>query len=213
MMAVLKKFKVSLILLSWFLWVQNADAATLIDDFSSFQAISNATDGPQSISSPVLTNLTRTITATASSDQNADTEVVIENSLLSISNNTESTGTASIQYSFDTIDLAAIADGLIFNLQFSDLSHEIQIIANHDSSYGFASLGGPGEYLISFSQFTNPLVFRTLNSLQINFRGVEAWDAVYGSISTHTTVPEPSLFALLAIGLMLMRPMSFRRAA
>jgi hypothetical protein len=213
MIATVKKLKVSLILLSWILLIQNGYTATMIDDFSSYQEVTNGTNGAQSISSPLLTNLTRTITATASSDQDAETDVVVDDfdDTLNISNNSDSTGTASIQYSFDTIDLTSGVDGLIFNLQFSDLFHEIQIIANHDSTYGFASLGGPGEYLISFSQFTNPLVFQALNSLEINFRGVKNWDAVYGSISTHTTVPEPSLFALLGIGLMLMRPIRTRR--
>jgi len=195
------------------LLAQNGQAAVMIDDFIFNQEVDNGVNGPVQVTAGTqLSNLTRTLTATESSDSGALTGVIVDDfdGVLSIDNNDGSQGTASVSYSFDAIDLSAVADALVFNLNFVDLlGHEIQVIANGSSSYGFAAVDTIGAHTILFSQFTNSSVFQQLTSLQINFRGEKSWDAIYGSISTNTTtVPEPSIFALLSLGLVLMSKVS-----
>ncbi len=205
MSTVSKKFKISMSFLIWILLIHNGHAALLIDDFNDFQYATNGVDGPMSITGTQLTHLTRTLTASASANQGAETEVVAEGGGLSISNNTDSSGVASIYYSFDLIDLTVVADALLFNIGFNDIGHEIQVLANNSAVYGFTSVSGVGSYLIEFSQFTNPWVFKQLTSLELRFQGEQAWDVLYGSFSASTTsVPEPSVLALLSMGLMLL---------
>ena len=202
MRVVIKKLNMSIVFITLLLTAKYGLAAVVIDDFTDFQVATNETQGPVGVNGSELSNLTRTLTATPS--LNAETEVVVESGALSIANNSDSTGTASIYYSFDSIDLTAGSDAFVLNLDFIDLFHEIQIIANNSSVYGFASFSGVGQYLIGFSQFTNPLVFTQLTSLELKFRGDKAWDAVYGGLSTNTTVPEPSAVVLWSLGLMLL---------
>ena len=202
MRMVMKKLKIWMVFITLLLTAEYSLAAVMIDDFTDFQAATNETQGPLGVNGSQLSNLARTLTATPS--LNAETEVVVESGALSIANNSDSTGTASIYYSFDPVDLTVGSDALVLDLDFIDLFHEIQIIANNSSVYGFANLTGVGEYLIGFSQFTNPLVFKQLTSLELKFRGDKAWDAVYGALSTNTTVPEPSVIALLSLGLMVL---------
>ncbi len=202
MRVVIKKLNMSIVFITLLLTAKYGLAAVVIDDFTDFQVATNETQGPVGVNGSELSNLTRTLTATPS--LNAETEGVVESGALSIANNSDSTGTASIYYSFDSIDLTAGSDAFVLNLDFIDLFHEIQIIANNSSVYGFASFSGVGQYLIGFSQFTNPLVFTQLTSLELKFRGDKAWDAVYGGLSTNTTVPEPSAVVLWSLGLMLL---------
>lgn len=208
MSAVMKKIKVSLLLLSSLLFAQNGQAAFMIDDFLDFQEVENGSTLPMPvIHGTQLTNLTRTLTATPSASPGVITGAVVDDfyGQLSIDNRFGSQGTASVFYSFDQIDLTTVADALVFDLDAIDLlGHEIQVIANTSSIYGFAAMNAIGLHTILFSQFSDASVFQQLTSLQINFRGAKSWDAMYGSISANTTVPEPSVIALLSIGLLLM---------
>ncbi len=210
MRAVVKKFNRLMLLLMGLLIVQDSLAAKMIDDFLFYQEIENGedttpifTDGTQ------LINLTRTLKANPSNNSGADTGVIVDdfNGTLSIYNSSNSNGTVSILYSFDEINLSAEADALIFSLDFIDNKlHEIQLIANNTSIYGFVAMNTVGASTILFSQFSDPSVFNALTSLQVNLQGEAAWDAVYSSISAAkvSNVPEPSVIALLSIALVFM---------
>ncbi|WP_445371413.1 hypothetical protein ACH518_20305 [Methylomonas sp. HW2-6] len=189
-----------LIALSLTLFAEHAVSATLIDDFSDFQAVDNGSDGPVAIVGSDLNGITRTLTATPFS--NGDTsEVVVEAGLLTVSNG-PSGGIASVFYSFDTIDLASLAGAFTFATEFMDLSHQVQLIANGSSIFGFTDLG-LGQHVIAFTQFSDPGVFSNLNSLELKFQGRDAWDAQFKLLATsNNTVPEPPVVALLAIGLL-----------
>ncbi len=212
MSAVTKKFNRSILLFTGLLLAQTGHAAVMIDDFLAYQRVENASTLPAPVTTGTqLSNLTRILTASQSADSGASTKVIVDDyyGQLSIANNASSKGSASIFYSFNSIDLTAVADALVFDLDFVDLiGHQIQVIANTNSVYGFAAMNVAGLHSILFSEFTDPLVFQHLTSLQINFRGERNWDALYGSISTSTKVSEPSIFALLSIGLMLMSRVS-----
>jgi len=197
--------------------MHNASAATLIDNFTDFQVAENGTDGPLPIFGTDLVNAYRTLTAEAN-PTDADTEVAVESGMLTISNSTDSNGTASILYSFDPINLMSVADALLLNIGFIDLSFEIQVIANGLSVFDFHNFGGTGQHAIAFSDFTNPSSFGNLSSLQLNFRGVEAWDAQIDLMAANrtgtqtNTVPEPTTWALLIIGMFYLRQMSVKPA-
>jgi len=179
----------------------DAQAAVLIDDFTMAQSVLNGTTGPVAVTGTQLNNLTRTITANASPDD-AETEVRIKNGFLNILNDSDSTGTASIFYSFDAINLTSMADGFLFNIDFIDLSSEIELIANGTSVFGFANLGGHSLYEIGFAQFSSPDAFNNLTSLRLNVRGAQSWDARFGPLTAASnSVPEPSTLFLLTLGL------------
>ncbi|MCQ8105344.1 PEP-CTERM sorting domain-containing protein [Methylomonas sp. SURF-2] len=177
----------------------------MIDNFSTAQSVLNGSSGPVNIGNSQLDNLTRIITASPSS-ADAETSVSIKKSFLNISNDSDSIGTASIFYSFDAIDLASAADGLVLKIVFLDLSAEIQVIANEISLFGFSGLGEEKQFEINFSQFSDPAVFTNLTSLRLNFRGAQSWDARFGSLaaSDRSAVPEPSILLLFLIGLVML---------
>lgn len=181
--------------------VGDAQSAVLIDDFTAAQSVLNGSTGPVNVTATQLSNLTRIITA-AASPNDAETEVNISNGFLNISNDSDSTGTASVFYSFDAVNLASIADGFLFNITFIDLSSEIQLIANGTSVFDFANLGLQSLYEIEFAQFSNPAAFNNLTSLRLNFRGAQSWDGQFGSLAADSkNVPEPSTLFLLIFGL------------
>lgn len=199
----MNRFTPHLLLVSLFASVvmHDVQATVLVDDFTTAQSVLNGSTGPVNVTGTQLGNLTRTITATASPDD-AETAVDIKYGFLNISNDFGSTGTVSILYSFDADDLAAVADGFLFNIGFIDLGSEIELIANETSVFGFADLAAQTLYEIEFAQFTDPTVFRNLSSLRLNFRGVEDWDGRFGSLKADSNnVPEPSTLLLLAFGL------------
>ncbi|MCK9608363.1 MAG: PEP-CTERM sorting domain-containing protein [Methylomonas sp.] len=181
--------------------VGDAESAVLIDDFTTAQSVFNGSTGPVNVTGTQLGNLTRIITA-AASPNDAETEVNIGNGFLNISNDSDSAGTASVFYSFDAVNLASVADGLLFNISLIDLSSEIQLIANGTSVFDFANLGFQGLYEIEFAQFSNPAAFNNLTSLRLNFRGAQSWDGQFGSLTADSkNVPEPSTLFLLTFGL------------
>ena len=210
MRAVVKKFNRLMLLLMGLLIVQDSLAAKMIDDFIFDQEIENGTDTTEIFTAGTeLENLTRTLMANPSNDSGAKTGVIVDdfNGTLSIYNNSSLNGTASVIYNFKSINLSADADALIFDLEFIDNNqHAIQIIANNSSVYGLVAMNTLGAYTVLFSQFSEPSVFNALTSLQINFQGGKAWDAVYNSISAAkvSNVPEPSVIALLSIALVFM---------
>lgn len=199
MPTIISKLSVTALMLTLALLTHNAEAGIVIDNFSDYRLVDNSVDGPQSIFGTNLNNVQRTLTATASSSS-ATTEVVVEEGLLTIYNTIASNGTASIYYAFSPIDLTAFANALLLTTVSTNLPGiEVTMIANGTSTFVLPNFGSIDQYSISFSQFSTPLVFTQLESLELQFQGPETWDAKFSSL---TTVPEPSIAALLVIGLL-----------
>ncbi len=189
------------LILTLVIFTQSVDAATLIDNFANFQTTTNTANGPANVSGSDLNNLQRTLNA--SPTPGGTTRIFVEDGLLTVGNSSSSTGTASIYYSFDAIDFTTFANALALTTESSDATYQIQMIANGTSILSIQNLasvaiGSPSTIKFDFSQFSNPAAFKNLNSLELKLRGTNAaWDADFSNL---TTVPEPSVTALLIIG-------------
>ena len=195
---IIPKLSVTALMLALALFAHNAEAGIVIDNFSDFQAVENDVDGPRGIIGTELLNVQRTITATASSSSTT-TEVVVEKGLLTITNDIASNGTASIYYAFSPIDFTAFANAFLLTAKYIDHpGNEVKMIANGSSFLVLPNFNDIGQHSISFSQFSDTSVFTNLQTLELQFQGPETWNARFSSL---TTVPEPSVAVLLAIGL------------
>ena len=198
------------------LFTHNAESGILIDNFSDSQIATNGGAGPLGIIGTDLINVQRILTATASSTSStATTEVTVETGLLTIFNSIASNGTASIKYSFNTIDLTAFADDLLLTaVSIDSPGNEFKMIANGSSIFSLPNFGGNGQHSISFSQFSDASVFTHLSNLELIFQGPDSWNAQFSLLTTDSkTVPEPSVAVLLAIGLIAIGSVTRRKDA
>lgn len=186
--------------------LQTANAATVIDDFDDVQKVfstSQPTAAPISISSTNLGGLLRSLSITSSGDDDS-AEMFSKNGFLSIGSDAGTTSNASIYYNFAGINLASIADMLVFDIATIDIGTQIRIIANGTSEFLFQDISLAGQYSASLLSFSQPGVFGNLTNLEININSLSNTDLRLGRISAFKTdsVPEPSSLALLAIGVL-----------
>jgi hypothetical protein len=184
------------------LLAHNAQSAVVLDGFTNPQYLHGGIQSTDLEKNHLISDfgITDTVLGHAQRTFHADsgsTRVIADEGFLSI--DTDSTGGASVNYSFDPINLAALANAIALNISFIDLNVEIQMIANDDSVFAFHNFGGVGHYLIDFSQFSDPAAFAQLHSFELQFRGTTNWDAEFDLLAT---VPEPPVTALLMIGVM-----------
>jgi hypothetical protein len=207
-----------------------AEAALIIDNFTDRQqvkddlttsgATSNSMDLSGSASS--LTGTQRTFSATADGIpksnksgalRSINTHISAENGWLSFSNSGKSDGTASILYNnFGAVDFTAYADAFlieILEILENDLNAELALIINGTSFSDPLIFNSAGSFYVDFSSFSNPSELTNVHNFALTLKGEKALDfdfkfsAVNRTGSTSTTaVPEPSLYALLAIGLL-----------
>jgi len=186
------------------------------DDFFTSGATSNSMGLSESASS--LTGAKRTFSATADGIPNSDNEeakhsikthISAENGFLSFSNAEKSNGTASILYdNFGTIDFTADADAFLIEILKIDLNAELALIINNNSFSGPQLFNSTGSFYVDFSSFSNPSELASVQNFALTIKGLEALDFDFkfstvnrtGSAST-AAAPEPSVYALLAIGL------------
>lgn len=188
--------------------LQSVNAATLIDDFEDFQEAHNiiqSSSGPVTISSTELSGVvSRNFYISSTGDEDSG-RMYSELGDLSIASDTGSVVSASVSYNFDNINLTNLANALLFDIE-SDLSTQIEIIVNQSSSFIFQNSPQLTQYIVLFSSFNSPEAFSQLSSLRINFNTLEAGDLLMSGISaTMASVPEPSIAALLSIGLLALR--------
>lgn len=184
------------------LFVHNAHSATLIDGFTDSQFLIGGVQSTDLAGSNVITDLGITDTLLGNARRilqagSNSTEIDVVGGFLTVS--TSSADTVGVYYTFNAIDLSAFAKAFSLNISFIDLNVLVQIIANGTSIFGFYDFGGIGQYLVDFSQFSDPSVFTHLNSLELKLTGPQAWDAEFSVLAT---VPEPSVIGLLLIGLL-----------
>ena len=151
-----------------------------------------------------LTSATRTFSATSSGPPAAKEEItagISFGSVLAISNNAFSTGTARVIYNFDSIDLAAIGPAIILDVLSIDLNVSVNIIGNGTSSSGFQTFAGPGQFFKNFSGFSDPTQFTHLTSLELDFKGPKSWDGTFSFLTVDTPgrTPEPGSIALVGL--------------
>lgn len=185
-----------------------ANAATLIDDFANFQEVfstSQPSTGPLAITSTNLSALARSmqITSTGANDSG---EMFSELGALSINSDIGTATNTKILYSFVAIDLASIANALVFDVASIDGLTQIRIIANQSSEFVLSNIGLAGQYFAAFASFSQPGVFSNLTQLELQIDSSIDTDLSIDRIAAaKNSVPEPSSLALLVLGVLAMR--------
>ncbi|MDO9242083.1 MAG: PEP-CTERM sorting domain-containing protein [Methylicorpusculum sp.] len=204
-----------------------AEAALIIDNFTDRQQVKDDLTQAGTTSNSMLlsgsasslTGAQRTFSATANGIPNSENEgakrsinthIIAEDGFLSFSNAEKSNGTASIFYdNFGIVDFTAYADAFLIEILTIDLNAELELIINNNSFSGPQLFNAIGSFYIDFSSFSNPSELASVQNFALTVKGVPALDLDFkfsalnraGSAST-AAVPEPSLYALLAIGLL-----------
>ncbi|AMK76150.1 MULTISPECIES: hypothetical protein [Methylomonas] len=181
-----------------------------IDDFSHSQSVmddggstGSTSDTVSALTGTDLSNASRTFIAEASGDRFANTtEIVSGDNQLIISNDGRSAGSASILWNFDALDLTAHGNAIQLEVLAIDLGVNVEMVANGSSSSGIKTFTGNNNYLVSFSDFTNPAAFANLHSFRLNFTGPEKRDGQFRLLTTTTPVPVPAAFGLMSSALL-----------
>ncbi|NOV32494.1 hypothetical protein [Methylomonas sp. ZR1] len=175
-------------------------AQTAFDDGSSAGSTS---DTVSTLTGTDLSNASRTFIAQASGTASANTtEIVSGGNQLIISNDGRSAGGASILWNFDPLDLTAHGNGILLEVLAIDLGVNVEMVANGSSSSGIKTFTANNNYLVSFSDFSNPAVFASLHSFRLNFTGPTKWDGQFRLLTTTTPVPVPAAFGLMGSALL-----------
>lgn len=195
----------------------SAQAALTIDDFTTGQSVldlettAGATNAAQSV------NFTTTSLVGADRDLSAEAfanlglagtlgqqTATIGSGILSISNNSQTLGGHShlLYTGFTAVDFTAAGTAIIMNVLGIDTGVSVEMIVNGTSTSGQVAFSGPGTFFQTFSQFSNPSAFTSVNSIELVFRGNEPWDGNFAFLRTDDTptLPEPSGLILMGLG-------------
>ncbi|MDD1622955.1 MAG: hypothetical protein LUQ11_15875 [Methylococcaceae bacterium] len=150
-----------------------------------------------------LTDVSRTLLArTSASDSDVKERIVSGNNLLKISNDADSAGMASVVWNFDAIDFTRHGNAILLDVAFIDLGVNVEMTINGTASSGVKSIGGTGNFLVNFGDFTNSSAFGSAHNFSLNFSGPEAWDGRFRILTAFATpVPAPPAFALMGSAL------------
>lgn len=182
--------------------VYKAEAAVMIDDFQYVQDVSDNNSVSANSTVDGLGSVTRTLISVFGTD------IGVGGGFLDLSNRQGYAETLRIVYEFGNstngIDLDDIAEAFSFNVYSVLVKADLEIIAKNaanDSSKFLINNLVEGQYRVGFSQFVGEKdVFSHLTSLELKFSGDQDWSVVLkGGLSA---VPEPSVSALLIIGLL-----------
>ena len=191
----------------------DAATGTTVHDASGTGPGSNgaSTDGPAGagLLDTDLSSANRVITA-ESFGAFATEDVIANNSgasgYLEINNSSTSNGIASLYYTFASQDFTALGGtALLLDVQAIDLGVQVNMIVNGTSSSGFQAFTGPGQFFALFSSFSDPSQFISVTSLELDFKGVTAWDSRFDNLRVDIppppNAPEPATLALIGMGL------------
>ncbi len=213
-----KTFFSSALVFSALVISSHTHAALLIDNFTDFQTVTD-TGTPGSTSSASLslsaaasslTGVQRTLVSDATGGGFGNQEILIgepggpgTGGLLAISNNTFSTGTATITWSgFTTTNFTTVANAILLEVLAIDLNVNVEMIVNGASTYTLSNLGS-GNIFANFSSFSNPSAFNAVNQFQLKFTGPQAWDGQFRLLATEkpfSETPEPVTLFLIGLG-------------
>lgn len=196
--------------------LQAQSAAVIIDDFTQIGFAQSfgplVTTGLQNLTIGTdLLAVTRELQATAGAGGLApalSTNIFSNGGILSVSNTTGVTGTASAIYNFADFDLTAggTLTALLLDVQTIDLSVQVQIVlgdGTNTSTSAYQNFSGPGTFFNLLTAFA-PVDATSANFIRLNFQGAEAWDGEFTFIATNEppTIPEPATLALFGMGLL-----------
>ncbi len=165
-------------------------SVVMIDDFSDIQSVTDFGVTQDSTSKTLsnvngtsLVNVSRTFIAKASNRISAIESIETKENSLSISNNSTSTGIASIQWDFEPFDFTGYANEMSLAVLYIDqnpnISVSVEMVVNGVSRSGLKTFSKTGDISFAFNDFTNSAVFAEVNSLRLNFSGTQAWDAIF----------------------------------
>lgn len=197
--------------------------AFIIDDFTQAQTVFDrgnslgaTTSIVNSFTGTNLINASRAFTALATANKKANREDITSDSgLLSISNSITSSGTATILWQFDLIDLNVYSNAFLLDVVTINHDFKIEMIANGTSQSTSKNINAVDNYQINFSDFSDSNVFKNLSSLQLNFTGPLTWSGQF-KLSTIpqasvTSVPVPPALALMSSALLGLMGLSNRK--
>lgn len=181
----------------------------VVDLGNSVGATSAITD--TTLAGTDLDNVTREFIAEAKygkKQYQTKIEVRHDGAGLSVSNDHKSAVLASILWNFEPIDFTGYGDTLVFEIKKLNLGVNVEFIVNGISGSGVKSFTELGDVEFSFSDFLQPNLFKTVNSLRLNFTGPSSWDGTFGALSVVNrstpqvgSVPLPSSMLLMASAL------------
>lgn len=211
---VISKLTFPLLMFVLALAVRDVEAAVIIDDFADSQEAINVTSSPMSI---VGVDASLGVVSRTLISSSAGTSIAVEDGYLGVSNDINGAGFASISYGFSGVDLSGLANALQVNVDFVNGNFGLQVLANGGASEFTLDNLLEGQLLIAFSDFTNPLVFSALTSLEFKFSGDNGTDLTLfrniAAVRQPSSVPEPTVLALLVIGLLAIAHKGRKRAA
>ena len=190
-----------------------AQATLLIDDFTMVQNVTDVGGDAAATSSTVaplsgtqLLNASRTVSALATGDEFEQEDVKIGGSFLRINNSVLSSGTAFLDYSFDTTDFTTSGSAILLKVIAIDLGVSVNFsINNGAASSGFQSFAGTGDFFKNYLDFAGDTSqFRSVNNIRLDFQGAPAWDGRFQLLTSGgplNQVPEPATLGLIGLGL------------
>jgi hypothetical protein len=190
-----------------------AEAAFLtIDAFGDTRTVTDtdttsganlATTGPSdTLTDTTLSNNVRTVIVNSVSSSGTSNQAFkindLSSGLLEINNSAFSTGTGSLNYTFDPTDFTAFGNFMSLAVLVIDSTTTVEMIINGTSTSGVQNFSGVGTFVAALSSFSDPSQFTNVTSVQLNFTGVQGWDAAFDFLGVQQ-VPEPNSLALMGI--------------
>ena len=211
-----KTMKKTVLALGAALLTGGAQAVLLIDDFTTFQSVTDFIGGGTT-SGTATDYTTNTLPATAdrtitndafSGSAGGKIETLIPgSSVLAISANALSAGgSVVLKYDgFGSANFNAAGTAIILDVISIDTGVTVEMLVNGGAATsGVTAFSGPGVFFKTFADFSGPAsTFDAITDVTLIFRGTDPWDGTFKFLRTDNppTVPVPATLALMGLGL------------